>query len=164
MVITPRLIVSRDLLLTLMKPAMPAWILPKHCLPLTKALLTSMAGLALLTQTSPLAWAGDMNPQPIKWSQLNLNDQQEQTLSSLDAHWRQTYTTLAPQIQDDKQTLRQMLGSSNVDEQKIMALQNRIQQNEQRLRLEATRTFVQKCKQLSPDQRERIQHMMDSTR
>ena len=116
----------------------------------------------LLTLSFQPLLAREMRPQPIKWSQLNLNNHQTECMSSLDAEWRKTYLTLHPRIQRDKQALRHMLMSPNANEQKVLALETRIQQNEQKLRRVATHTFMQKCKQLSPDQRARIQRMMDS--
>jgi Spy/CpxP family protein refolding chaperone len=96
----------------------------------------------------------------INWSSLDLNPQQENEIDRLESQWQRTYSDVYPQIQRDKNELRHLLNAPQSNERQIMELQNRIQQNEQRLRQEATRTFLNKKGQLNPAQKVRLQQMM----
>lgn len=123
---------------------------------LVKALLTVLV-LMVIHGGLLATWAND---QSINWSNLDLNTQQESEIGRLESQWQRTYTDVYPQIQRDKNELRQLLNAPQSNDRQIMELQTRIQQNEQRLRQEATRTFLNKKGQLSPAQRVRLQQMM----
>lgn len=120
-------------------------------------LILTVCLLTLVAQgVSQVSWA---DPH-ISWDSLNLSPEQENEIDRLESQWKRLYTELYPQIQRDKNELRRLLNSAQSDERMIMELQNRIQNNEQRLRQEATRTFLNKKGQLSPNQKVRLQQMM----
>lgn len=95
------------------------------------------------------------------WGSLNLSPQQSAEINRLEDRWERTYSELSPQIEQDKTQLRQMLNAPQSSDRQIIDLQNRIQVNEQRLRNEATRIFLNKKEQLSPAQKVRLQEIMN---
>ncbi|MDX2083983.1 MAG: hypothetical protein SFZ03_01170 [Candidatus Melainabacteria bacterium] len=96
----------------------------------------------------------------VRWDMLNLSVDQRQKLDSLDKDWKDTYVQVYPQIIRDREELRHLINQPNSDDNRIMLLQNRIHQNEERLRNEATQTFLSKRKLLRPDQMGRFRQMM----
>jgi SMC interacting uncharacterized protein involved in chromosome segregation len=103
------------------------------------------------------AWAGDSS---IHWDTLNLTAEQQSEIERLESQWRKVYGEVYPQIQRDKNELRRLLNSVQCDDRQVMEIQERIQTNEQRLRQEATRTFLNKKGQLNQTQKMRLHQMM----
>lgn len=101
---------------------------------------------------------------PIQWQQLQLNPNQQQAIESLDKEWQDKYQDMHPKIEMDRSKLRQMLNTPNADEAQVMEVQHRLQQNHDALHAEATRIFMRKKQQLTPQQRQQLNHMMQNHR
>ncbi|MBY0404849.1 MAG: hypothetical protein K2X66_13190 [Cyanobacteria bacterium] len=100
------------------------------------------------------------DPGRVEWTNLDLNGQQQGEISRVESQWQKTYAELSPQIQRDKSELQKLLSAPQPNESRIKELQKRIQVNEQKLRDEATRTFLTKKGTLTPNQKVRLQQMI----
>ncbi len=120
-------------------------------------LLSAPVLLGALFVVMGTAWAGDSS---IHWDTLNLTAEQQSEIERLESQWRKVYGEVYPQIQRDKNELRRLLNSVQCDDRQVMEIQERIQTNEQRLRQEATRTFLNKKGQLNQTQKMRLHQMM----
>jgi Spy/CpxP family protein refolding chaperone len=97
----------------------------------------------------------------VRWNTLNLDQSQASRINSFEQEWKQTYTQVYPQIIRDREELRQLLNMPDSDEERIMLLQQRIMGNEEKLRNEATHTFLKKKKILRPNQKLKLRKMMN---
>lgn len=118
--------------------------------------------LALLGACLGLVWLG---AEPvfaqntgcrINWQAMDLSPEQQSQLHQIDNQWQQTYNRLSPQVRQDTQALRQQLNSPTPNEATVMQLQSRIHSNEETLRQEATKAYLQKNRLLNPAQREEM--------
>jgi Spy/CpxP family protein refolding chaperone len=121
-----------------------------------------MLAAALAVQLGgSLFWsAGYAANEFVNWDSLGLTSSQSSEIEEREAEWKRTYATLYPQIQRDKARLRQLLNAPSSDPAEVMELQARIQDNEEKLRSEATRTFLHKKNVLTPNQRVKLQQIL----
>ncbi len=96
----------------------------------------------------------------VDFNALSLTPAQQTVINQYENEWRQTYSQLYPQVKSDRQTLRKLINDPNANEGQVMMIQSRLQQNEDKLRSEATSIFMKKKKQLNPEQRQNLQKMM----
>lgn len=96
----------------------------------------------------------------VNWNSLNLNAGQSAQIARLENEWRQTYSQIQPQIERDRNELKRLFNDPNAHEQQVMMIQSRLHKNEERLRNEATRIFMNKKKLLNPQQKARLQDMI----
>ncbi len=127
---------------------------------LSVGMLTFSPGFADTDMGAAYAGPRGHRARMVDWQQLDLSPNQDREIQKLDTEWRGMYSQLNPQIQQDRNRLRKMLGEPQPDEARIMELQSRIQRNEDRLRREATKIFLHKKNQLSPGQKQRLHKMM----
>lgn len=130
-------------------------------------LTTLLVGTCLVTglTLSESSYANPMGKRsPIQWQQLQLKPQQKQAIQSLDKEWQETYSNIQPKIEMDRSKLRQMLSKPAPDENQVMEIQHRLQKNSDSLHAEATRIFMKKKQQLTPQQRQQLNHMMKKHR
>ncbi len=110
-----------------------------------------LVGFCLLTGTAMAAAKG------IDWESLNLTQQQDSQLTSLEQSWGKKHNEVTAQIQSDTQELQKML--PNGDPQKIRVIQNRISTNKMYLMNESVDVFLKKRDLLTPPQRVQLQKM-----
>lgn len=112
------------------------------------------------------AWSGPgANGAPgmrrcIEWQRLNLNQQQMQTIGSLDSDWNQKYQHLQPQIAGLQRKLERLLPDPNSDPLEIMATQQTIARLKEQLRNDATTNYLRKRATLNGDQQHQLEAML----
>lgn len=113
------------------------------------------AVLLLMVFIAPISFAQDIN-----WASLNLSSQQRSTMTQYESEWERLCAQLLPQIDRDKTELMSLLNSPNSDPQRIMELKKRISDNKSKLENKSLEVFLNKKKQLSPDQLQKLQQQM----
>ncbi len=115
-----------------------------------------VVGLLLLTLAgfSAFGWT------QVDFNALGLTPSQQTQINNYENKWRQTYTKLHPEVEQDRTRLRQLINDPNADEGQVMMIQSRLQRNEERLRNEATHIFMKKKSQLNPEQKRKLQKMI----
>lgn len=116
--------------------------------------------LTLSLNLTSSALAQHAGPQYINWSVLNLTPDQDFRIGHLEQEWQRIYATIYPRIMQEKEDLRRMLNSPMGEEGQILNLQNRLHDDELKLRNEAIRIFLEKKGQLNTSQKVQLQQMM----
>ena len=98
--------------------------------------------------------------QDINWASLNLSSEQRSTMTQYESEWERMCAQLLPQIDQDKTELMSLLNSPNSDPQRIMELKKRISDNKSKLENKSLEVFLNKKKQLSPGQLQKLQKQM----
>jgi len=111
----------------------------------------------MLWMVQPVIWA---QSNPVNWTTLNLSQDQNTRIYKLEQEWHQVYNQVHPKIVRDKQKMKMLLMAPGSDKHQVMQLQDQIQKNEQQLRREATRIFMDKKGSLSPAQCVKLEKMM----
>jgi Spy/CpxP family protein refolding chaperone len=96
----------------------------------------------------------------IDWQRLNLNQQQSQTIGTLDSEWNQKYQRLQPQIVGLQQKLQRLLPDPKSDPLEIMATQQTIARLKEQLRNDATTNYLRKRAALNGDQQHQLEGML----
>ncbi len=127
----------------------------------SQASLTSIKATPVLPKATPES-PGRMShaSRCIDWRALNLSEEQEIAIDGLERQWQQTFSQVYPKLRTDQQTLQTLLQSQQASENQVLALQERIHDQQDRLRREAMRTFMKKKSYLSSSQQEQLHAMM----
>jgi hypothetical protein len=96
----------------------------------------------------------------IDWQRLNLDQQQSQTIGSLDNDWNQKYQRLQPQIIGLQRKLERLLPDPHSDPLEIMATQQSIARLKEQLRNDATTNYLRKRAALNSDQQHQLEGML----
>lgn len=96
----------------------------------------------------------------IDWQRLNLNQQQSQTIGSLDSDWNGKYQRLQPQIIQNQQKLQRLLPDPKSDPLEIMATQQTIARLKEQLRNDATTNYLRKRAALNEAQQHQLEGML----
>ncbi len=96
----------------------------------------------------------------VEWKKLNLNGQQTQQVSILDAEWHTKYMHMQPQIADLQKKLEQLLPNPKSDPLEIMSTQQTIARYKETLRNEATTNYLRKRALLNDTQQRQLEGMV----
>jgi hypothetical protein len=103
----------------------------------------------------------EAKPREIDWDSLDLSSQQRDQINQQDEQWRSAVSEAAPRIQMKERKLKKMMSSPQSDEQEILRLQQDIHEEKARLKMEATRIFLNKRKVLKRDQQQKLQNIIN---
>lgn len=98
----------------------------------------------------------------IRWSCLELSDVQKSKIKYLDLQWQMINSALRIQILNDQKKLRYLLRNPFALDRKIRKIQNRILQNQNKLRYEAMENFLQKRNTLNYGQRMKLHKLISN--
>ena len=80
----------------------------------------------------------------VDWSKLNLTQQQNQQIQTLESQWQQDYNQIKPSIQDEQRRLQRLLETHNADPVELMAVQQSITRKKEQLNAAATANYLRK--------------------
>lgn len=96
----------------------------------------------------------------VSWETLNLSKNQLASIKTLDMKWEKICAELRSQIIQDKKKLKIMLSYPFIPDNVIKEQQNRILENQKKLRYKAMENFLQKRSILTILQRKRLHEML----
>jgi Spy/CpxP family protein refolding chaperone len=129
---------------------------------LTLSLLFSLSLLSM-----PLVWAEQKKDystaafqQNVNWDRMPLSMEQKQAMQKHDVLWQRAFEQLYPEIQAERQRLRQLLLQPDTDHNAIFKALRQLEDKEQELRYEAVKNFLLKKEELTPAQRQQLQQQV----
>lgn len=99
----------------------------------------------------------------LNWSQLNLTAEQHKTFLDAEGEWRKTYGQVQPELLRTNGQLRSLMRQPDASEADIARLQQKSHTLEDQLRRKATECFIKKKKALSPEQRQKMMQLMNTS-
>lgn len=122
--------------------------------------LSLVLGALLFVHAASFAAQGQFRE--VNWESLDLNSPQRSVLNNLNDQWRNTVSEIAPRIERNQNRLNQLMRSSESNEAEVLRLQQQIESDRARLKMEAMQIFLQKKRVLNSEQQQRLNQILGS--